>query len=140
MPCNSDYLEPTRTEIEHHRAAKLIVYVHSKMGIHTAPWVRDIAEGPVNGSADREHWDDWEKLIPGLCAALRELPSEERERIVYNAHDPMSRDLAYWWEEHEAADRERETLIAAASRKTELIQSARAKLTPAEIEALGLQP
>ena len=58
--------------------------------------------------------------------------------VLYNGRNAQARDLAAWWENHELLDKERDKLLKAEKKKTKLIASAYAKLTPAEIDALGL--
>lgn len=98
MPCNSDYLNPTDREYELQRAAGLLIYVRNKLGIRITEKLRRAAD-------DIYCRNDY---VAALCGTLRKLSPEETETIVYDAHDPKSRDLANWWEEHQRADRVRE--------------------------------
>lgn len=94
MPCNSDYLEPTRRERELQRTARLLVYVNDNLHrVNRLPLLH--AATDIYCRAD---------YVPQLCAAISQMDEQERERIVYNAHDATSRDLADWWEEHQRAD------------------------------------
>ena len=34
-----------------------------------------------------------------LCTLIRNMSEEQRDRIVYNGRDPVSRRLADWWDE-----------------------------------------
>ena len=99
MPCSSGYLEPTRREIEHQRAARLLIYVYRQKGEQVPNWI--IEQSTSIYAKD-------ERLIPLLCSELKKMTKEEIERIVYNAKDKTSRELADWKEEHDAADQERE--------------------------------
>ena len=99
MPCNSDYLNPNHRERQLQRTAKLLIYVCQEMSQPVEPWIDDEAENIYARDT---------RLVPELCRVLRSLSPEDRERIVYNAHDKRSRDLADWWEEHEKVDKARE--------------------------------
>ena len=101
MPCNSDYMEPTAKERELKRAAKLLVYVlraqNKRVSKHVGRAALDIY-GDSGGYDYVEH----------LCGELRNLSVEDRESIVYDAHNKIARDLADWYEEHQEADKARE--------------------------------
>ncbi|MES3005284.1 MAG: hypothetical protein V4690_04270 [Patescibacteria group bacterium] len=127
MPCRSDYLEPTTREQELQRAAKLLVYVRRKMGIEPEDWALS-QSGNIYANDDR--------AVIELCAALTSMTSDVLETIVYNPHDAESRDLADWWEVHQAADAEREKREAEQAQDEETKKSALAKLSPAERKAL----
>jgi hypothetical protein len=60
-----------------------------------------------------------------------------RTRRIYNGHSRASRALADWWEDHQEADRERHKTEQAREAQARLIESARAKLTAEEYEALS---
>lgn len=100
MPCNSDYLRPSEREREHQRAAKLLAYVCEFTGTETPEWLAKEA---------RDLYAKDERTIPALCTLVTAMTDEVRERCVYNAHHPVSRDLADWWERHLAADADRLT-------------------------------
>jgi hypothetical protein len=99
MPCNSDYLEPTHRERELQRTAKLLLYVYAKIGAQPETWIGEQAKN-IYASDSR--------LVPLLCAGIKKMSKMEKEKIIYNAHDKNSRDLADWWDVHKEADRERE--------------------------------
>lgn len=129
MPCNSDYLDPTMMEEQLQRTAQLLVYV-----LRQLDW-------PIGAELIREADNPYAEevgQVERLCSTLSGLSKDDFERIVYNARSKTSRDLADWWEEHEAADREREEQERADTRREQARQSALAKLTPEEREALGL--
>lgn len=130
MGCNSDYLEPTHRERELQRAAKLLAFVLSKAGKPVPAAVSQAADH-IYCKAD---------FVPSLCELLTDMPEEERDRIVYDARDKVSRDLADWWEEHQKADIARlqcEAEAEAEAQKQKLMQTALAKLTTEEAAALG---
>ena len=132
MPCRSDHLEPTAREIESREVANLILYVNSKLKRTTDGYIHKAAKN-VYGDVDRV-----DEFTAALCYTLGTLTKEQTEKIIYNAHDKMSRKLADWWERHQAFDREREANEAAAAKKKALRKSALNKLTTEEIEALDL--
>lgn len=133
MPCNNDYQDPTPNEIQHRRAAKLLLYVYGNQTpeVPAPDWIKVQAGNP---------YADDSRLIPLLCEVLRNLPEHTREYIVYgNPRSKIARDLADWWEDHQEADRlrqQREDLLA---ERTRLRRQAAAKLTVEERSALGLR-
>lgn len=130
MPCNSDYLAPTQRERELKRAAILLKYVFEKTLVPVPPWVISQSETlyPTN-----------ERIVPELCAAITALTPEQFQAIVYNAKDKTSRDLADWWEEHQAADAERLRNEEAARQLEKTRTDALNKLSLEEIAALGIK-
>ncbi len=99
MPCNSDYLDPTNREAELQRAAKLLVYVYEKLNLEVPSYVK---------KASKDVYCKDDRSVSRLCSILDAMPPDTLDRIVYNAKNKTSRDLADWWEEHQQADRERE--------------------------------
>lgn len=129
MPCKSDYLEPTQRERQLQLAAQLYQWVLAQEGCVAAARVKAAAHDPYCK-------DDF---VPELCTLLRNMPKDRREALVYNAHDPMARKLADWWEEHQKADtlrEEHEARMAESKRMAKLKEQALAKLTEEEIAAL----
>jgi hypothetical protein len=123
MPCSSGYLDPTNTQRELQRAAKLLLYVYDAFGATAPQWI-------VAASVDLYCDDD--RVVPALCDQLKRMTSADMDRIVYNARDRQARDLADWWEEHQAADLEREAIEKAAAQEKATIIDALAKLEPNE--------
>ena len=108
MGCRSDYMEPTGKERKLQETAILLGYALEETG------------QPVPRSVHAASKDIYCKtdLVPDLCNAIRNMDSETLKRVVYNPYNKESRQLADWWEEHEAADRARQTKDAlAASRE-----------------------
>jgi hypothetical protein len=97
-------MEPNDREREIKRAAGLLAFVYTQIGTPVPAWVKHEAE---NEFATRG------EAITDLCAVIRSLKPEQMNTIVYDAHNPTSRDLADWWETHQRADREREAAEAA---------------------------
>lgn len=129
MPCNSDGYEPTDREYQLQRTARLLVYAAEKIGRPVKPEWEMAAADPYCKM----------DLVPELCSFLRGLEPPVFDSIVYDARSKQSRDLADWWEEHEAHDRDREAREKAEAKRQKLAASGMAKLTPAERKALGIK-
>lgn len=133
MPCRSDYLEQNKREAELQRAAKLYVYF---LQAQNKPVPKSVKK-----AADTYYCTNDRPLL-SLCADMRSLRRKNRaefDRIVYNAKNAQSRDLANWWEDHRAADLKRIQAERAAKRAASLKKSGLAKLTLAERVALDLE-
>jgi hypothetical protein len=130
MPCDCSHLEPTRRERELKRAAQLIVYVEGFQKGVTPAWIKEQAEATYGTD---------ERLVPYLCKILNEMAPGQRERIIYNGHNKIARDLADWWEEHQRVDRERIKREQAEAEKTRTRKQALLKLSSAEKKALGIK-
>jgi hypothetical protein len=94
MPCITP--EPDRDELATQHTAKLTVYLHQILGLKCPVWVVELAG---NSFA----YDPL--VVPLLCKLLTDMEPDKREAIVYNAHDRTARELATWWEDHQAKDR-----------------------------------
>lgn len=133
MPCYSDYMDPMWWEVELHECAMLRVYVDKYL--HTKSPTR-LLEASKHGCGSPLKLVDLEPLVVELCATLNSLTPKQRNHLIYNARDAMSRRLADWWERHQLADRERKRREATKRRCETLAKRAREKLSPAELEAL----
>ena len=82
--------------------------------------------------------DTWCKadFVPELCKTIRGMNENQLNTIVYNGRDKTSRDLANWWEEHEAADRAREAQERKEAEEKALAQTAMQKISKEELAAL----
>jgi hypothetical protein len=129
MPCDCSYLEATEYERELQRTAKLLVYVFKATDKLAPKW--------VYGQAKDCYASD-KRLVPLLCAVLGELSCKEREQIIYDAHSKSARDLANWWERHQAADKARIVMEKQDAEKKKLKAQALRKLSDKERKALGL--
>lgn len=109
MPCNSEYMNPNAQEAESKKVAGLIVYANQKLGETPAPSVVTIAEEYYGAP------DQCDYLTSVLCTICRKLTDDERERVIYDAHDVKARELADWWERHQAHDQKREAAEAHAA-------------------------
>lgn len=129
MPCNSDYLDQNASEAALQQAAKLLVYVCGRLAIVPNDWMIE--------QADKTYADD-ERSVPELCRLLNGLNPRARDALIYgDAKDKMARQLADWWEEHEAHDKQLREIQRKERDKKVLKKSALSKLTPAERKALG---
>lgn len=99
MPCNSDYLEPREDEKLSQKFAEYLIWLLTKRRKVVPPWVRETAKDSYGNLARLND------LVFALCFNCKEMTDEERERIIYDAHDPIAREMATWWEEHQEADR-----------------------------------
>lgn len=132
MRCNSDYLEPTHREKQSIRTAILLKYVLEKLE-------KPVPEYVVSASVDV--YGNLQKLndmVVTLCAELSALDEETRDKLVYNAKDKTSRDLADWWEIHQKADKERIEKEKQEQIQKNLVETAMAKLSKEEKAALKL--
>lgn len=129
MPCNSDYLNPNQREREMQRAAKLLVYVHQQTG--KTPPAFAVKEAANIYARD-------ERSVVDLCRFLRAMNDDDRERLVYNAKDKLARELADWWEAHQAADAAREAGKSVEEQRKAAAKAGLAKLTDEEKKALGI--
>ena len=129
MGCRSDYLAPTDKERAMRDAAIYQCRVLGRLKRKIPKWLQKEAEN---------HYASDERNVTGLCAILKEIGKEARDKLLYSdAKDAQMRDVAAWWETHEAADKKRESEEKRAKRQDKLRESALAKLTPAERKALG---
>jgi len=131
MGCDSSYLEPNRIEVERVRAAKLLCDYFRLQEMIVPLDVLSAAESPYGGPGDVH--------IVELCKRLSELNDFERDVLLYtDARDKSRRALAEWWEEHEAADKDRFARDAKVVSDELLRREGLAKLTAEERKALGL--
>lgn len=131
MPCRSDYMEPNGKERLLQETAQLLVYVrmNTNSGVNVSNKLKSAARDIYC------HQD----YVPELCDAIRSLTEEEQARIVYDGRNPDARRLADWWDKHQEADRKRLEEEYRQRQRDELRKKALAKLTPEEVEALGIK-
>lgn len=120
MPCNSDYMEADRREIEISRVACLL----------------DELDGlPIK----KNHWDGYHPLVYNKPDRGNELVAELCEKLRNTDVTRYSLEMQIWWRDHQAADKERlEAELRDATRRQEK-EAALAKLTPHERKLLGLK-
>ena len=97
MPCNSDYMNPTHKEAQLQQTAKLLAFLLQQCNLPVTKEVKDAAADAYC------RWD----FTAELCARIHALSSGRLNAVVYNGRNSMSRQLADWWEKHQAADAER---------------------------------
>ena len=132
MPCNSDYLAPNTREQELQRAAKLLVWVKTKLGKSVPDYAKKAADDIYGKGGDR--------ALKELCSTLKQMNKNKREELIYgNARDAVARDLADWWEKHQAADAEREQQEAEVIDGMRKEKIARIGISPKSKKALGLK-
>lgn len=102
MPCNSDYLEPTQSELNSKEVAQHLIYVKEKLDYIELPEYVYVANSDQYGYP--KMLDDMVVLLCDLLSTMRRVDLEE---IVYNAKCKKSRKLADWWETHQEADKKR---------------------------------
>lgn len=133
MPCLSDYLEPSRREKELQRAAKLYAYALDMFGEKLPEKER----AKLGVAASKMYCD--KDYVPQLGSLLRqkrrECPARFNE-VVYDGRIAQARDLASWWQEHEAADRAREKKERDKNRAIKTVMKALEKLTKEERDVL----
>jgi hypothetical protein len=131
MGCNSDYMKPTKQEEFHKQTAKLLIHAKKILGVEVT------AEDKKNETSS--YGDP--SVVPALCKLLGDLTKNKRDKVLYSdAKDKVRRQLADWWEEHEAADNTRRAKEKASQKRAGLIKSAIEKvrdvLTKEEYDAL----
>lgn len=102
MTCVSSYFEVTKLEQKLRETEQLCVFVANKRNILIPSKIIAASKDIYVRNVGQVEW---------LCEILRSVKQySEREfdELVYNAKDANSRQLANWWEEHEAADEARE--------------------------------
>ena len=135
MPC-MDGGPPSWNDVEQKRVASHLLYLNQKegrVGSTDEDTLRRLANSGWRSPADLI------STTRELCERLQTLAPSDLERIVYNARDPVSRDLADWWERHQKEDRERQQREDTEKAREALRSSAAAKLTAEERKALGLE-
>lgn len=133
MPCNCDYMNPTRHEIESVRTAQSLGYVLKSIGEPVPEYVT---------KAKNSYYGDVSKLndmVVMLCALLTNMGEDQINSIVYNGRKKEARILADWWEEHQRADKERIRKEKEEEKRKKNRESAIKKLTREEKKSLGIE-
>jgi hypothetical protein len=118
MPCSSEHLEPTAREAESVRVLELLREIEGQTFDHDNPHYAPY------GHPDRLDLD-----TARLCLLCRE-DSDIASRSL---------ELQLWWRRHKAADKQKADAQRERLRVAHLRFSARAKLTPEERRAVGLE-
>lgn len=129
MPCNSDYMNPTEKEKQLQETAQLLLFVLKRL--------RQAPDKKLTAAANDMYCRT--DYVRQLCKVLTNLSEKDKKAIIYDAYNKTSRQLADWWERHQAADRKRKQVEAEAKREAKIRREALRKLTPAEIKALKLK-
>jgi hypothetical protein len=118
MGCNSDYMKPTKQEEFHKQTAKLLIHAKKILGVEVT------AEDKKNETSS--YGDP--SVVPALCKLLGDLTKTKRDKVLYSdAKDKVRRQLADWWEEHEAADKARRKKEQESEKYGRLMKSASEK-------------
>lgn len=129
MPCTCDYPDPSRKQRELTRVAELLLFIKSRHPTVTIPAkCRQVANDDY---PDTKLADLYTQRLCSLCSKLP-------DSFIYYGRDPECRALADWWDEHQAMDAARKKREAEQAAKKKRIAKAKAKLTPQELEDLGL--
>lgn len=98
MPCRNDWDPPTKAQAENRRAAKLLIALNN---IHGKTSTTQLLVDSTNPVLDTDY-------VKVLCERMKALGELGRDKLLYSdARDPRARDLATWWEEHQARDEAR---------------------------------
>lgn len=106
MPCRGPELtrnESKRNEYVNY-TQECLKYAASELGIRRKREILDLVNKKQGFVFSQEFSDE---ITVYLCDLLKGLNVIQQDRIIYNAHDRRSRDLANWWEEHQKLDRKR---------------------------------
>ena len=131
MGCRSDYLEPTKKEIESQQVAKHIEFVKLQLKLKVPD---EISKAAYAVYGNQNKLDEWTKMLCDDLTVLKNEKPKVFEKIVYNAHDGRSRDLASWFEKHIKIDEQR--IQTKESLRDQQAKAAKEKLSAKEFEAL----
>lgn len=127
-------MEPTALEANKVQVSRLLCHVAAQTsGLDELPNVYIKASKSSYGEGV-----DLNKATALLCSKIRKMSKMLKDSIVYDPYSKLSRELANWWEEHQVADKERETMEKQKIAKAALRRTALAKLTERERNALDL--
>lgn len=131
MGCRSDYMEQTSSEQFVQKTAINLVYVLKSLKKSVPKWVQKTAN-------DYYAQDPEDQLTPTLCGLIKKMTKAQLNKIVYDGRSPEARQLAQWWDEHQAADKRRSANKTEKAQKNKIKKQALKKLTTEEKKALGL--
>lgn len=101
MPCRSDHLEQNGREKALQQTSNLLEYAMGELALRGVN--HHVPRAALDPSGSTYYAQDVGQ-VQALCRLIRNMTDEDREAVVYNAHSVKSRQLAAWWEAHEAAD------------------------------------
>lgn len=130
MGCNSDYLNANAQEVHSKETAQHLSYVMTQLK-QKVPEDITKAANDYYGNPGMLN-----SMVVQLCDILTNLDDKTRDAIVYNGKDKQARHLADWWDEHQAADKQRIAKEKLEKERKALIAQAKKKLSPQEIAAL----
>lgn len=130
MPCNSDYMNPTKKELRLKETAEFLVFVRKKTGRHVDKKLRETSEA-IYPKID---------YVSELCYEIGNLSEDMLDAVVYNGRDKRSRKLADWWEEHQKADKQRIVHEKKVKNLLKERSDALNRLTLREKQLLGIEP
>lgn len=96
-------MNPTNKEMQLRKTCQLYMYVLVSQG-------KEVPE-EIEECAHSYNYDYLVNCVTELSEALKGLDNETFERIVNNTQSKEARDLAYWWEMQQEADRLSKSLI-----------------------------
>lgn len=98
MPCRSDYMEPSKAEIESKKLCEHLAYLLPLASITVPDWVT---------VGVKEYYGNPAKVNEAtvlLCDTLKSLTKGQFDIIVYDGHSKRARALADWWDAHQEMD------------------------------------
>lgn len=120
MPCQYDHpgdCDDSLKEAEI-RVCRLYEFALSSLGRPIPSLVMTLSRGDFNRTDSRR----LDQHTRELCDLCRDLLPEERELLLYNGRNRLSRDLANWWDDHREADERRRKNEEDKATKTERIE------------------
>jgi hypothetical protein len=132
MGCNSEYMNPTAAETNSKRVCALLIYVLTALN-RAAEIQAVLRHGAANIYGDTGYLN---RGVIRLCSLLSNMTQQEQDTIIYDGRNEQARDLADWWDEHQKADNARLAEEAKKKAQRALAKQAKAKLSPAELQAI----
>lgn len=133
MGCRYDESPPDPRALECRKVCLLITWLSNKLG-RAIPHNVSVINSDVRGSDDDALYLNQATKL--LCEMVTHLTETQKIEILYDGRVMMSRKLADWWETHQARDKAREAKEATAKKRQALVDSAKAKLTEEEWNAV----
>lgn len=131
MPCNSEYMEPSYTEVCSKEVCGHLVHVLEKLKKPIPVKVR---------SASKNYYGDTDLLVPAtkrLKSEIKAMTHKQIESIIFDAHSEKARALATWYERELKKDLEVKVKADAVKKKAVVIDKALSKLRKEEVEILN---
>ena len=130
MPCNSDYMNPSKQEAAQKEAAILYLWVCKHVSAGVPTWATQSANN-LYGCNDAER-----DTVVALCNMLKSLGPNIVDTMLYvDARNKDARALAIWWENHQEEDAQRDEWEDQEALKAAALN----KLTEEEKRALGFE-